>query len=245
VLPAPPPLSPMATLRWQVVHGLLNELRPRRVLEVGCGQGGFGARIATSADYLGVEPDMQSFETARQRIEPQGGEVRLGTSDLVTADEHFDLICAFEVIEHLEDDSGALRDWMTHLDPGGSVIVSVPAWPHRFSAMDTLVGHYRRYTPDDLGDALRAAGCTEVRVLAYGWPLGFALEAVRNKIAEHQGGSRPDEGEASMQQRSATSGRLFQPKQLVGTAVRVGVAPFAALQRLRPESGTGLVAIGR
>jgi hypothetical protein len=49
-----PPLSPNGWLRWEVVHRLLPPPdRSLRVLEVGCGQGGFGARLATAYSYVG------------------------------------------------------------------------------------------------------------------------------------------------------------------------------------------------
>jgi SAM-dependent methyltransferase len=235
-----PPLSPMATLRWQLVARVLDELTPRNVLEIGCGQGGFGARIAARPDvsYVGVEPDEKSWTVAAERITPLGGDVRLGTSDLVGEHERFDLVCAFEVLEHLEHDTAAATDWVRHLRPGGSLLVSVPAWPERFSPMDTLVGHFRRYTPDALEDVLRAAGVTQPNVRLYGWPLGFALESVRARIAAR----RPSTG--AMEERSATSGRLLQPPRIAGAAVALGAAPFGQLQRLRPNRGTGLVAHG-
>jgi SAM-dependent methyltransferase len=234
------PLTPMGTLRWSVVHRLIDETRPATVLEVGCGQGGFGARLAERAQYVGCEPDAESFAVAKRRIEPLGGLVLHGTSDLV-GDHTFDLVCAFEVLEHLEDDAGALVSWAGHLDPGGALLVSVPAWPDRFGAMDELVGHYRRYTPEQLDGLLLKAGCAEVRHVLYGWPLGFALEAARDRIARHRGDAR----ESSMAARSASSGRLFQPKRLAGAAVMAATAPFTVLQRLRPTVGTGLVAVGR
>jgi SAM-dependent methyltransferase len=239
---AAPPLSPNASLRWSVVSRALGTLAARRVLEAGCGQGGFGARIAALPGverYVGVEPDEQSWRLARDRIEPLGGDVRLGTSDQVGPEERFDLVCAFEVIEHLEDDAGALQSWAAHLDPGGVMLVSVPAGPERFGPMDTLVGHYRRYTPDSLTAALRAAGAQSVTVTAYGWPLGYALEAVRNRIATHRTGA------SGMEERSATSGRLLQPRELAGAVVRVGVAPFQVAQHWRPNTGTGLIGWGR
>jgi SAM-dependent methyltransferase len=235
-----PPLTPMGSLRWSVVRGLIDELRPGTVLEVGCGQGGFGARLAGRAQYVGCEPDAESYAVARERIEPLGGVVLAGTSDLV-GDRTFDLVCAFEVLEHLEDDAGALVSWARHVGPGGALVVSVPAWPDRFGAMDELVGHYRRYTPEQLDGLLLKTGCAEVRHVLYGWPLGFALEAARERIARR----RSDARESTMATRSATSGRLFQPKHLTGAAVRAATAPFTVLSRLRPTVGTGLVAVGR
>jgi SAM-dependent methyltransferase len=231
----------MATLRWSVVSRVLDELRPRRVLEIGCGQGGFGARLAARSEYLGVEPDEQSYDVARDRIAPIGGKVLHGTSDLITTDDKYDLVCAFEVIEHIDDDAGALVDWSSRVAPGGAILVSVPAWPSRYSPMDKLVGHYRRYTPEQLDEVLHKTGADDVRHTLYGWPLGYALESVRNRIAERRGSA----SEESMQTRSAGSGRLFQPKRVAGLVVRAGVTPFTGLQRLRPAVGTGLVGVAR
>jgi SAM-dependent methyltransferase len=237
---ARPPLTPMGTLRWSVVRRLLDEIRPATVLELGCGQGGFGARLAERSRYVGCEPDAESCAVAQRRIEPLGGQVLHGTSELV-GDRTFDLVCAFEVLEHIEDDAGTLASWAEHLGPGGALVVSVPAWPDRFGPMDEVVGHYRRYTPEQLGGLLLKAGCAEVRHVLYGWPLGFALEAARNRIARQ----RDDANANSMAARSATSGRLFQPKRLAGAAVRAATGPFTVVQRLRPTVGTGLVAVGR
>jgi SAM-dependent methyltransferase len=238
---AAPPLSPMATLRWSVVRGILKQLQPRRVLEIGCGQGGFGARLATRYEYVGVEPDEQSSTVARDRIEPVGGQVLYGTSDLIPEDDRFDLVCAFEVIAHLEDDADALVDWSSRVAPGGAILVSVPAWPVRYGPMDKLVGHYRRYTPEQLDEVLRKTGATDVWHVLYGWPLGYLLEAVRNRIAQRRGTASED----SMQARSATSGRLLQPKRAAGAVVGTGVAPFTVVQRLRPTTGTGAVGVAR
>lgn len=235
-----PPLSPMATLRWSVVRPILEDLAPRDVFEVGCGQGSVGARIARMAHYVGVEPDARSWKVAHDRINPNGGVVLHGLADRVPGRHQFDVVCAFEVLEHIEDDVASLADWLTRLRRGGSVVVSVPAWPDRFTAMDARVGHYRRYTPAGIARVLHDAGCVEVRTVLYGWPLGYALEAVRARIAARPGAAR----EEDMAARSAASGRLFQPRRTLGTAVRLGVAPFAMMQKARSTRGTGLIAVG-
>lgn len=239
------PLTPMATLRWDLVRRILDDLAPSRVLEVGCGQGSMGARIAARTSYLGVEPDLSSYEVARQRIEPWGGTVLNDTIDAIPGTERFDLVCAFEVAEHLEDDVAALADWSRFLSPGGHLLLSVPAWQERYSTMDAMVGHYRRYSPDGLSAALRKAGATDVRVLLYGWPLGYALESARNAIARRRDGSAAESPATSkdMATRSAASGRTLQPKRIAGVAVRAGTAPFVRIQRLRPGTGVGLVAL--
>ncbi len=241
------PLTPMATLRWNMVRSILVDLRPASVMEIGCGQGSFGARIASFSTYVGVELDPRSYSVAKPRIEAHGGRAINGTWDAVGGESLSDVVCAFEVLEHLLDDVGALTQWRSLVRPGGSLVLSVPAWPDRYGPMDRLVGHYRRYAPPTLSTALVSAGFEAAHTVLYGWPLGFVLEATRNRIAKHRG-DPPDESttaETSMAERSAGSGRLFQPRALAGAAVAVGVAPFSMAQRLRKDQGTGLIATAR
>ena len=105
------------------------------VLEIGCGQGAVGARLAQRYRYLGVEPDQASWAVASQRISAAGrGEVRnIAVEDL--GDDQFDLICAFEVLEHIEDDAAALKEWTGRLRPHGWLLLSVPAHQHRYGPL--------------------------------------------------------------------------------------------------------------
>jgi SAM-dependent methyltransferase len=195
-------------------------------------------RLARVAPYTAVEPDGTSFQTARGRL---GKRVIHGDHTALAAGG-FDLVCAFEVLEHIEDDATAAAQWLALARPGGHLLVSVPAGPHRFGPSDVLVGHYRRYTADGLRDRLAEAGGVDVSVRHYGWPLGYALDSVRDRMAARRvGAAAPTAGE-----RTHTSGRVFQPRQRVtGGLIRAAVAPFALLQRARPDHGPGLIALAR
>lgn len=237
--PYPPPLAPLAAQRWDVVGRILADVKPRTVLEIGCGLGGFGSRLATVCEYLGVEADRTSFEAARPVVEAARGCVVHGSCRDVDR-SGFDLVCAFEVIEHLDDDVAALREWAEKARPGGSVLLSVPAGPERLGAWDLHVGHYRRYDAAGMDRLLAGAGLQQQAQIHYGWPLGFATEAVRNLIA----GRRPGR-DASMSERTAGSGRILQPGRRTGLLVPPLVTPFLALQRTRPTVGVGLVVLAR
>ena len=242
-----PPLAPRAWLRYDVVEPLVRRLAPRTVLEMGCGQGGFGTRLARAAGpggYLGVEPDAQAAAVAQSRITPPQGTVLLGDQRAVPAGSHYDLVCAFEVLEHLEHDAEMLGVWASFVRPGGHLLLSVPAWQNRFGPMDTKAGHYRRYSPEELGTLLRGAGLDPVQITLYGWPLGYLLEAVRNPLDARRLAREPQE--LDPMQRTSSTGRTFQPtKPLVGKAIQLGTAPFRRIQRAMPTRGTGLVALAR
>src|ERR1700761_7864261 len=103
------PLAPNAWLRFDLISRMF-PAGVTDVLEVGCGQGAIGARLAQRCHYLGVEPDETSFDVARQRVAALcAGEVRrMSSAEL--GDERFDLVCAFEVLEHIEADDAALTE---------------------------------------------------------------------------------------------------------------------------------------
>ncbi len=238
-----PPLSIRARLRFDVVSRIIDDLAPRSILEVGCGQGAVGARLATQADYVGVEPDAKSCAVAADRVRPRNGTVLHGTLADVAPGRTFALVCAFEVLEHIEDDVAALREWSERVEPGGYLVISVPADAARFGPMDELVGHFRRYDDDQLVARVREAGLVVLSTTRYGWPLSYALEGVRNRLDARR--ARRSRG-AAPEELSAASGRTFQPSgRLTGRAAEVGTLPFRYLQRLRPHAGTGLVVVAR
>lgn len=238
-----PPLAIRAWLRYDVVKRVIGRLRPRTALEIGCGQGAFGARLASEVQYVAVEPDERSYAVARDRIEPRGGTVLNGIHDVLPEGSTYDLVCAFEVLEHIDDDRGALAEWVPMVRPGGHLVLSVPAFQERFSAMDAYVGHFRRYSPADLEERLVEAGLTDIEVTVYGWPLGYALESVRNRIDAKK---HANAGDASIEELTAASGRTFQPAgRAMGAFVNAATIPFRYLQRTRPTAGIGLVAVAR
>ena len=112
------------------------------------GQGGLAVRLASRFDYTGYEPDGESFRVAQRRLGGRG----MVINDFLPAepDEVFDVVGAFEVLEHIEGDREALEAWRRWLTPGGQLMLSVPSHQDRFGPADLVVGHYRRYERDDL-----------------------------------------------------------------------------------------------
>jgi SAM-dependent methyltransferase len=75
-----------------------------------------------------------------------GGQI----GSLPFADGIFDLVCALDVIEHVNDDDSALQELSRVLKQGGSLLISAPLHASRWTAFDDLVGHMRRYDPAEL-----------------------------------------------------------------------------------------------
>ncbi|MDA1023591.1 MAG: class I SAM-dependent methyltransferase [Proteobacteria bacterium] len=72
--------------------------------------------------------------------------------------EHFDVIGAFDVLEHIEDEQQVLRAFHTSIKPGGGILLTVPQHMMLWSRLDDETGHKRRYRGDELAAKVKAAG---------------------------------------------------------------------------------------
>jgi SAM-dependent methyltransferase len=134
------------------------------MLEVGCGTG-FVLRGVRSAfpqmRLVGVEPFQAGLAVAAQRV-PDAELLELDARDLPFRAE-FDIVGAFDVLEHIDDDERALAAMHEALRPGGGLVVTVPQHPRLWSAVDEYSRHVRRYRRSELLAKLRDAGFDLVR----------------------------------------------------------------------------------
>ncbi len=136
---------------------LLQESSVRRVLDLGCGMGGFQAGLRARVDEVfGCDMDYDSLEVCHARDYKETCISECGT--LPFADNSFDLVCLFDVLEHMEDDALVLREVHRVLAPGGIIFLSVPAYQFLYANNDRVAQHFRRYDRSMIAERLPAAG---------------------------------------------------------------------------------------
>jgi SAM-dependent methyltransferase len=106
---------------------------------------------------------------ALAKLHERGAAVLLGRiTSLPLAAAEFDLVCALDVVEHVDDDDCALAELSRVTRPGGIVLISIPLHPSRWTAFDEFVGHRRRYEPSALLAKLARCELTIERSAVFG-----------------------------------------------------------------------------
>jgi SAM-dependent methyltransferase len=140
--------------------------KPASVLEIGCGTGNtlrVLRRGLPEAAIIGMDAFHSGLMFARRRGEGRLVQARIEQPPFR---KQFGLIGMFDVLEHVEDDVGALQAVRQLLEPGGTLMMTVPAGPSLWSRYDEESRHHRRYTEHSLLDAL-AAGRLHVEYVTH------------------------------------------------------------------------------
>ena len=151
---------------------------PPVALDLGCGEGSLALDLAARGfTVLACDLDVGRLRRVARRARECGltGSVHLFRADaqaLPLALGVVDGAACGEVLEHLQDDRGALAALRAALAPGAPVIISVPAGPERFGPSDRAAGHERRYNASGLRSLLVDTGFQAVDLQPWGFPFG-------------------------------------------------------------------------
>ena len=134
------------------------------ILDLGAGTGINLKNLSSLGFAVGVDYSLSAIEFCQRR----------GLKNLVLAKAEelpfkkasFDLITCLDLLEHLEDDEGFLRECQRILKPGGFLLISTPAYQWLFSSHDIALGHKRRYSKKELKNKLEQAGF-KIEILAH------------------------------------------------------------------------------
>jgi SAM-dependent methyltransferase len=144
---------------WPLVRSLAAESRRR--LEVAPG---LRPRLPVEGTHF-----VDLSERAINRLRARAASATVGSvTALPFAPAKFDLVCAFDIVEHVDDEDGALSELSRVCAAAGAFLLSVPLHPSRWTAFDELVGHRRRYEPQRLLDKLDEYGFSVESSAIYG-----------------------------------------------------------------------------
>ena len=206
-----------------------------RIADVGCGTGGMLPMLARFGEVTGVDEAPEAREYCARRGFPGV----LAPEAWHETGQRYDLVTAFDVAEHVEDDVAFLRRLAGHVRPGGHVLLTVPAYPFLWSFFDEMNHHQRRYTRSSLHRSLDAAGIRVERMTHFNFLLlpPVILERIREKLR----GFPPPDNPA----RRAAVEKWFR----VGPLNRILEAVFASerawLRRWNLPAGSSILALGR
>jgi SAM-dependent methyltransferase len=222
----------------ETIRRAVPDWRERPLFDIGCGTGSLIAFLAEHGVPIAGACDayVQALEMARRRVR----------APLLLVDEAAPpplgpgqrLLGLFDVLEHLDDDTGALAFLHSALEPGGFLVLTVPAHPFLFDEMDRMACHRRRYRRRDLGRKLRGAGFEVVRLTHFMAPLVPPLVAVRAARGLLRVGRRASDGwslNAELRVVPGVNGVLWRVLALERRLLRAVSMPF----------GTSLIAVGR
>jgi len=146
--------------RREILKDQIRRLKMRAgatILEIGTGTGGNLKMLAAQGQLTAVEKN----KFAREYASRQSGQTVLEgwlPENLPMQDTRYDLICLFDVLEHIEEDQSSLATLQSRLNTDGKLLITVPAYQWLFGHHDRILHHYRRYNLEGLRRLLASCG---------------------------------------------------------------------------------------
>ena len=152
---------------------MADTIRPyvgNRVLEIGAGIGNLTANLVPRTEYHASDINPQYLDRL-ETLKQTRPYLQVHYTDASAAEtfpaEQFDTVVCLNVVEHIENDVLALSNIRKSLDLKGRAIILVPNGPQLFGSLDTVLGHYRRYTQEQLVKVCETAGFSIEKVLKF------------------------------------------------------------------------------
>lgn len=164
----------------------LNGKKDLSIIDVGCGAGDVIDSLKVIGNALGVDNDKHIVNFNREN----GRDVRFGDiNKLDFPDNSFDMVTLLEILEHLEDDRGGIKEAFRVLKPKGMILVTVPAFPFLWSSHDSTAHHKRRYIKSELEKKLIDSGFEIIKITYINsllFPFIYIFRLLKNLTGEKQ-----------------------------------------------------------
>lgn len=167
--------------RRAILSSLIKKLdlpQNSKILEVGCGTGGNLRMLATFGEVSALEMDATAREIASNKTNNLF-DIRNGycPGQIPFHDQRFDLICIFDVLEHIEQDTETLISLKQLLKKNGRILLTVPAYQWLYGPHDEFLHHKRRYTAKQLREKIASTDLQNLKISYFNTIL-FPLAAV-------------------------------------------------------------------
>lgn len=172
---------PRYQMRRNALENILvrNNCEGKNLLEIGYGAGEiFSLYKDFSMRVTGYDFSEIAYQYAMQHYIWDEIELVKYKHDIKT--KSYDFVVACEVLEHIEKDVEALKEWVSFLKPEGKLIISVPAHQKRWGASDIYVGHYKRYERAELMEKISEVGYRIETIYTYDFPSCLILDKLRD-----------------------------------------------------------------
>jgi len=206
------------------------DLDQRHLFDIGCGTGGLVSYLTAQGIRLSGACDayVQALEIARRRLDVPLVLVDEGRLPPLAAGHT--LLGMFDVLEHIDDDRGTLAWLASVLEPGGYLVLTVPAHPFLFDESDERAHHRRRYRRRELREKLEGAGY-DVRLLTHFMaPLVPILALLRGmgRLLPRPAGTDRDRRDAELRPIPVVNGLFRSLLRVERGWIRTGTLPFGS-----------------
>ncbi len=170
--------------RREILVSMISDLQKRRLLaydspkllDYGCGTGGLTQTLGMFGDVLGVDGNEEAISYCRKRGLQN---IKQITSTNELQNETFDFVGSFDVLEHVHDDVGLIKEFYRILKPNGLLLLTVPAYQWLWGGEDEVSKHVRRYTKSELRRKMNAAGFETIKASYFNTILFPLIASVR------------------------------------------------------------------
>jgi SAM-dependent methyltransferase len=197
-------LGRLDIIRTYIGKALGSRAPKASILNVGCGTGG----TIDMLEHFGTVKNVDISDEAIKFMNNLGYKDIVKVDDIVLPfkDRTFDMVGAFDVLEHIEDHLGALKEWKRVIKDDGAIVVTVPAYKWLWSAHDVSLYHKRRYTVRSLTKVAKEAG---LRPQKKSYAIVFSLPLVAGFRMLNKVLGRKTDSETSYVKLSPAVNKLF------------------------------------